>query len=71
MDRFEAEALKMPREARARLAASLIASLDKDNEIERAWEAEAESRYQRYLDGKEEALPSETALGELRTELGH
>ena len=69
IDRFEAEALKLPREARARLAEALIASLDEDAEIERAWEEEAERRYQRYLAGETQALPAAQALAEVEKQL--
>jgi hypothetical protein len=69
IEQFEAEALKLPRYARARLAEALISSLDDDSEIERAWGEEAEERYQRYLAGQEDALPAAEVLAELRSEL--
>jgi hypothetical protein len=46
IEQLEAEALKLPRHIRARLAEALIASLDEDSESEQAWEDEAEVRYQ-------------------------
>lgn len=49
IEQVEAEVLRLPRAERARLAELLISSLDEDSEIERAWEDEAERRYQRYL----------------------
>jgi hypothetical protein len=69
IEQFEAEALKLPRYARARLAETLISSLDDDSPIERAWEEKAEKRYQRYLAGQEDALPAAEVLAELRSEL--
>jgi hypothetical protein len=69
IEQFEAEALKLPRHVRARLAEALISSLDEDSEIEQAWEAEAEARYQRYLAGEEDTLSAAQALSELRSEL--
>ena len=69
IEQLEAEALKLPREVRARLAEVLISSLDEDSEIERAWEKEAEERYQRYLAGEEGAASATEALSELRSEL--
>lgn len=69
IDQFEAEALKLPRHMRARLAEALISSLDEDSEIEQAWEDEAERRYQRYLAGEEEVISAEEALAEIRAEL--
>jgi Putative addiction module component len=52
MEQIETEALKLPRHVRARLAETLISSLDEDREIDRAWEEEAERRHQRYLAGE-------------------
>lgn len=69
IEQVEAEALKLPRPVRARLAEALIASLDEDSEIEQAWEDEAERRYQRYLAGEEEVIPAAQALTEIRAEL--
>ncbi len=69
IEQVEAEVLKLPRPVRARLAEALISSLDEDSEIEQAWEDEAERRYQRYLNGEEEAIPAEQALAEIRAEL--
>lgn len=69
IDRFEAEALKLSRGARARLAEVLIASLDEDAEVERAWEEEAEHRYQRYLAGEANTLPVAQALAEVEEQL--
>ena len=69
IEQVEAEVLKLLRPVRARLAEALISSLDEDSEIEQAWEDEAERRYQRYLNGEEEAIPAEQALAEIRAEL--
>ena len=68
VDQLEAEILKLPRSIRARLAERLLSSLDDDSEIEEAWVAEAEFRYQRYLEGKEESTSVETVLAKLREE---
>jgi hypothetical protein len=69
IEQLEAEALKLPRHARARLAESLISSLDDDSEIELAWEDEAEKRYQLYLAGKEDTLSADEAIAQIRSEL--
>jgi len=69
IEQVEAEVLRLPRAERARLAELLISSLDEDSEIERAWEDEAERRYQRYLAGNEEAIPAAQVLAEIRAEL--
>lgn len=69
IEQVEAEVLRLPRAERARLAELLISSLDEDSEIERAWEDEAERRYQRYLAGNEEAIPAAQVLAVIRAEL--
>lgn len=69
IEQVEAEVLRLPRAEWARLAELLISSLDEDSEIERAWEDEAERRYQRYLAGNEEAIPAAQVLAEIRAEL--
>lgn len=69
IDQLESEVLKLPVGQRARLAQVLITSLDEDTEIERAWEVEAERRYQQYLAGETESLPVDEALAEIRSEL--
>ncbi len=69
IEQVEAEVLKLPRPVRARLAETLISSLDEDSEIEQAWVNEAERRYQRYRAGEEEAIPAAQALAEIRAEL--
>lgn len=68
-EQLEAEALKLPRHIRARLAEVLISSLDEDSEIEQAWEDEAEARYQRYRAGAEGTISVADALSELRSDL--
>lgn len=68
IDQLEAEALRLPRHVRARLAEALISSLDEDSDIDQAWEQEAEQRYQRYLAGAEETVSASDALAELRSE---
>lgn len=69
VDQLEAEILKLPREVRARLAERLLSSLDDDSEIEEAWIAEAERRYQSYLEGDEEVVSVGAVLARLREEL--
>lgn len=69
VEQLEAEALKLPRGVRAHLAERLISSLDEDSEVEQAWEAEAERRYQQYLAGEMESVPASEALAEIRADL--
>ena len=69
IEQIEAEALKLPRHVRARLAETLISSLDEDSEIEQAWVDEAEQRYARFQDGDEDAVPAADAVAETRADL--
>ena len=65
---LEAEILKLPRSVRIRLTERLISSLDENSEIERAWEEEADRRYQAYLDGDGEITSAETVMAAIRKE---
>ncbi|MCI0571817.1 MAG: addiction module protein [Myxococcaceae bacterium] len=67
-EQIEAEALKLRRHERARLAEALLSSLDDDSEIDQAWDREADERYQRYLAGHEPTLSADEALAMLRDE---
>ena len=69
----ESEALSLPREDRTRLAVHLLESIedrpDADpQQVERAWLAEANRRYQAYLRGEEQAIPAEDVYSELRAD---
>ncbi len=70
VEQIEAEALKLPRSVRAHLTERLLSSLDEDSEIEQAWEAEAERRYQQYLAGEMDTVSAADGLAEIRAELG-
>lgn len=72
IDRLESELLSLSSSDRARLAESLIASLDEPSEldpaaVEQAWIEEAERRYQRYKAGEEPAHPADEVLARVRT----
>jgi hypothetical protein len=71
LDEIEAELLQLPEEARARLAKSLILSLDQfeeeDNDL--LWAEEAERRYQEIERGEVSAIPSEEVFREARSRL--
>ncbi|HEX2205924.1 MAG TPA: addiction module protein [Longimicrobium sp.] len=77
IEQIESDLLSLPREARARLAQALAASLEDDPEEggeldpETAdyWEEEAERRYQQYLSGEKKALPADQAIAEIRARL--
>ena len=67
------QALALPRQDKARLVLELLDSMDEHAgfatpEIERAWIAEAERRYETYLRGEEKAIPAEEVFAELRKE---
>ncbi len=62
---LEAQALRLARHERARLAQKLIASLDEEDEIEQAWAEEAERRYEELRDGNVEALPASVTSASL------
>lgn len=61
-EQIERELMKLPIEERARLAERLVASLDEDTEIERAWIAEVRRRDEELASGAVEAIPLEDAL---------
>lgn len=57
--RIESEALSLSRDARVRLAIHLLDSIDErqgmdPQQVEKAWIAEANRRYQAYLKGDEQ-----------------
>ena len=66
---IEAEILRLPSQERARLAELLIASLEEEDEIARAWGEEAERRYEELRDGVAEGIPAEEVFARIRTRL--
>jgi putative addiction module component (TIGR02574 family) len=60
--------MKLPAEARGRLAAALLTSLDNDDaaEIERQWIDEAERRYRDHRAGRTKSIPTGIAIAEAR-----
>ena len=66
---IEAEILKLPSQERARLAEVLIASLDDEDEIARAWAEEAERRYEELRSGVAEGIPAEEVFARVRSRL--
>ena len=64
---LEAQALRLARHERARLAQKLIASLDEEDEIEQAWAEEAERRYEELHAGSVEALPAEQVFAQVHS----
>ena len=68
---LEAQALKLSRRERARLAQRLISSLDQevDADVERLWLAEAERRLADLTSGKVAAIPAERVIKKVRAAL--
>jgi hypothetical protein len=72
---LESEALKRSTDERAKLAYSLILSLDDetavetDPELRKLWAAEAKRRYREYLEGKVELIPGAEAVQRARAAL--
>ncbi len=69
-EQIERELLRLPASERARLAERLIASLDEDAEIDRAWVEEVRRRDQGLDSGAVQSLPLEDSLRDLRYQLG-
>ncbi|MFH1114616.1 MAG: addiction module protein [Pseudomonadota bacterium] len=65
---IEEQARSLSPEERARLAESLLESLQREGiaEVEAAWEQEIEARVATYRRGEEEVIDGETVLAELR-----
>lgn len=66
---LEAEVLGLPAADRSRLLERLIASLDADPEIQKAWVQEAERRDVEVDAGTADLVPGEQVLSRLRSEL--
>jgi putative addiction module component (TIGR02574 family) len=69
-EQIERELLRLPASERARLAERLIASLDEDAEVERAWVEEVRRRDEELDSGAVQSLPLEDSLRDLRNQLG-
>lgn len=70
LDDLEAEALKLPAHLRARLAETLISSLDEEAEIEQAWADEVERRYREMSAGAVRGIPAVEVFAKVRSRLG-
>ncbi|MEA1969297.1 MAG: addiction module protein [Thermodesulfobacteriota bacterium] len=66
LERIENEALSLSTQERAFLADRLLSSLDENNltDIDAAWIAEAERRYEEYKQGKRPGIPSNQVFAE-------
>jgi putative addiction module component (TIGR02574 family) len=68
VEALEAEALSLSNAQRARLIEKLIASLDSDPDVEKAWADEVEKRHAGVENGSVSLLPSDETLARLRSE---
>jgi len=66
LKKIERDALSLSQQERAFLADRLLSSLDGDalNDIDVAWIAEAECRYQEYKEGKRKGIPANEVFDE-------
>jgi putative addiction module component (TIGR02574 family) len=69
LERLEAQALALTPGERATLAQRLLASLDKDAEIEEAWAEEVERRIAEVESGAVRVIPIAEALASVRAAL--
>jgi len=65
-DNLEQAALSLPLGERARLARTLIESLDQDPEIEAAWEGEIRRRVAKVESGEATVIPAGDVFAEAR-----
>ena len=63
---LEAAVMALPDSERARLAEKLLASLDRDPEIEDAWATEIRQRLDQHRSGKLDTEPAEAVMKEAR-----
>ena len=68
VEKLEAEALQLSRDARARLIERLIASLDIDPDVEDAWAAEVERRQEQLESGTVSLVPGPETIAKLKSE---
>jgi len=69
LESLEAEALQLTASERAAFAQFLLASLDEDAEIEKAWAAETERRISDIETGAVQTIPIAEALAQVRASL--
>ena len=61
IEQIEHDLMKLPRQERAFLADRLLSSLDEEvlNEVDAAWIAEAERRFEEYKSGKRQVVSAQ------------
>ncbi len=72
LEKLQRDALSLPAEERAFLADRLLSSLDGEvlSDVDAAWVAEAERRYQEYKKGDREAIPATSVFDDADRLLG-
>ena len=72
LERIEQEALSLTKEERAFLADRLLSSLGGEvlSDVDAAWVAEAERRYEEYREGRRQPVPASEVLEEADRMLG-
>ncbi|PWW41435.1 putative addiction module component [Idiomarina loihiensis] len=70
---LETEALSLPKEEKTRLIVHLLESLEQrsgsnSQQVEQAWVAEANNRYEAYIRGEEQAILSEDVFKDLKAD---
>jgi len=69
-EQLQAELLQLPPSVRARLAEALLDSLDEpETELDRAWSAEAQRRYEEIKSGAVRSSPASEVLARVRARL--
>jgi Putative addiction module component len=69
LEALEAEVLRLSAADRSRLLDRLIASLDADKELDKAWDREAARRDAEIEDGTSIAVPGKEAVERLRAQI--
>ena len=69
IDALEAEVLKLPVQERTHLLDRLIASIEADPVIHRAWALEAERRDAEFEAGRVKPVPGDEVINRLRAQL--
>jgi putative addiction module component (TIGR02574 family) len=66
IEQLERDLLKLPKQERAFLADRLLSSLDEEvlNEVDAAWIAEAERRFEEYKSGKRQVVSAQDVFTE-------
>jgi putative addiction module component (TIGR02574 family) len=71
LERIERQAKQLSREDRERLATDLMTGLEREplSDIDQAWVAEAERRYDELVSGRVQGIPADEAMREIREKL--